>query len=108
MVQQIFYELGCGHRARGPETLVSGQLRCPYHHEQQLITGVVTMEWYVKCHTCRFARWAGLDKTTADLFANSHWRKNNAHKVDVFHRDNPAAVATAEKWQAYHGWAIGL
>jgi hypothetical protein len=97
-VGQVTYMLECGHAVSAPATLVSGKLLCPWHDEFSLISGVQVWEWRARCHSCRFARWAGQSKQTAELFANSHCRKNPPHHVDAEYTINAEARNTLRKF----------
>lgn len=100
-VDRIIYNLGCGHSAPGITTLVSGELYCPWHSEMAPIRGVAIHEWKAICHTCRYARWAGLSKETAEIFATGHIRRNGPHRIEVRMMTNPEALRTQEKMVRY-------
>lgn len=100
----IIYQLECMHKVTGPASLVSGELHCPWHHERRKIRDIIDLEWRAKCTSCKFARWAGMSEATATMFADSHCRKNgNArHRVKVEQAQNPEAVKTKAKFDAWH------
>jgi len=104
MVTLIIYHLECGHKVTGPATLVSGELHCPWHHERSVIAEVIDLEWRAKCTSCKFSRWAGLSEKTAEMFANNHARKvgNQRHRIKVELAQNPEAVKTKAKFDAWH------
>lgn len=100
-VANVTYTLECGHAASAPATLVSGKLLCKWHDEFSLISGVQVWEWRANCGSCRFARWAGQSKQTAELFANSHNRKNPTHHVDAEYTINAEARNTLRKFKEW-------
>ena len=77
----IIYALACDHAITGPSTLVNGKLLCPWHNELVQIVDVIEYEWRAKCATCQYARWSGLVKSTAEVFADGHRRRNHGHDV---------------------------
>jgi hypothetical protein len=99
----ILYGLECSHAAPGPNTLVSGVLRCAWCMEQKVIVGIIEYEWHAVCQNCAFSRWAGLSKHNADIFAAGHSRKNAAHFVVREYARNPEAVKTARKFTEWTG-----
>lgn len=99
----ILYALECHHAAPGPDTLVSGGLRCAWHGDISPIIGVVEWEWRAKCLDCTFTRWAGLSKQNATIFARHHSEKT-PHRVMVEYYKNPNATRTAQKMQ---NWKTG-
>jgi hypothetical protein len=102
-IGMIIYTLECGHAASAPASLVSGKLFCMWHLDVQMINGVVVYEWRANCDSCRFARWAGTSKQTAELFANGHNRRNVGHHVYAEYTINPEAVKTLTKYKAWCG-----
>jgi hypothetical protein len=101
---QIIYSLSCKHAAPGPATLVNGTLWCAWCDERNAITGVIIYEWKAYCRDCKFARWAGLSKHNAGIFATGHVRRNPGHTAGVEYTQNPEAVKTAGKIEA---WQVG-
>lgn len=100
--QQVFYILKCEHVIPGPASLLNGPLFCPWHETTAEIKGIHVYEWRAKCDTCRYARWAGLDKSTATIFATGHNRRNHGHRVYTEYTANPQAQEAAQKieqWQ---------
>lgn len=93
----ILYALECNHAAPGPDTLVSGVLKCAWHQDEQKIVGVIEYEWCAKCRSCTYIRWAGLSKPNAMIFAQGHSRRNPDHVVGPEYRKNPNAARTAKK-----------
>lgn len=99
---KVIYNLECGHSVLALASFISGKLYCPYHQSNSPITGVAIMEWQAKCHTCRYARWAGLQEQTANVFANGHVRRNSGHRVTAQYIVNPDAEKTQakiERWR---------
>jgi hypothetical protein len=99
----ILYGLICGHAAPGPETLVSGTLVCAWCATRQQIVSVIEYEWRARCRNCTFARWAGLSKHNANVFANGHVSKWPSHSVIPEYCRNPKAAKTAEKMRKFNG-----
>jgi len=99
----ILYSLKCGHAAPAPATLVSGSLECAWCHKVSTISGVITWEWCAKCVDCSYIRWAGLSKYNTGIMANGHVRRYPSHTVMSEYRENPDAVATADKFEAWQG-----
>lgn len=103
----IIYGLECGHAAPGPDTLVSGVLRCAWHQDEQKITGVIKYEWCAKCRgtkngqPCTYIRWAGLSQHNARIMAQGHSARNPDHIVGPEYRKNPNAERTAKKMDAW-------
>jgi hypothetical protein len=99
----VLYGLECGHAAPGPDTLVSGVLRCAWHRDDQKIVSVIVYEWCAKCRgsqsgkPCTFIRWSGLSVQNARLLAQAHSRNNPDHIVGPEYRKNPNAERTAGK-----------
>lgn len=101
-MQRILYVLECRHIVPGPPTLVNGELVCMWHNGESFpITDVEVYEWRAKCETCRFARWAGVDKNTAEIFANGHRSRNSGHRIFTEYAMNQEAVKTREKLEAW-------
>jgi hypothetical protein len=98
---KIIYSLDCGHAATAPASFVNGKLFCPWHLDMQMIIGVIEYEWHATCKSCNYGRWAGLDKRTAELFANGHSRRNNTHHLIVEYTVNQDAVKTREKMERF-------
>lgn len=94
---RVIYNLGCGHSVLGMAFFVSGELYCPWHQEKSPISTVAVWEWRAKCYTCRYARWAGLDKQTADIFVTAHLRRNTGHRPVAEYVTNPDAQKTQAK-----------
>lgn len=103
----IIYALECGHAAPSAATLVNGVLRCAWHEEPKQIIGVIEYEWRANCLTCRFARWAGLSKHNAEIFARGHVQNNPSHKVQTEYVQNPEAIKTAAKMASWNGRKYG-
>jgi hypothetical protein len=99
----VIYGLRCKHAVSAPSTLVNGKLYCPWHETLSTIEEVIIYEWRAKCDNCIYARWAGLDKGTAEIFANGHYRRNSTHRVAVEYTINPEAVKTKEKMERFGG-----
>jgi len=99
--EQIMYRLECGEAVKAVETLVAGKLYCGKHEEYEEIAGVITNEWRANCYSCRFARWAGLDQNTANIFANGHMSRNRGHSAQAEFAVHPAAERTADKFAKY-------
>ena len=106
-VDQIMYKLKCGQAAKGPETLVAGKLYCGQHECMEEIAGVITFEWRARCESCRFARWAGLSRSTADIFVTGHVRRNTGHRVNAEYAEHPAARRTLDKFNAWNAPGYG-
>jgi hypothetical protein len=100
---KIIYRLKCGHNARGPSTLVSGPLYCGIHHCVSPIIAVQLFEWRAVCDSCAFARWAGMSKATAEIFAKGHMSKNRHHGVELRYDKNPEAERTQKKMDSFNG-----
>jgi hypothetical protein len=98
----IIYALDCEHAAPGLTTLVNGVLRCAWCQEPRQIIGVVEYEWRARCAVCTYARWAGLSKHNASIFARGHVSHHPAHRVHVEYARNPEAVKTARKMLSWN------
>jgi hypothetical protein len=100
-VEQIIYILSCQHRVKAQAFYVSGKLRCPLCRDYKLIRDVEVMEWRAKCKQCPFGRWAGMSEETAEMFANSHGRRNPRHIISVNKERHLAATKTKAKLDAW-------
>jgi hypothetical protein len=99
--KEVLFGLECGHAAPGSNRTLNGMLTCAWCQIPQLITSVIVHEWRAKCLECTFARWTGLSKHNAEIFARGHASRNGTHKVMVEYTVNPAAQVTAAKFTAW-------
>lgn len=100
-VEKILYIMSCQHVTLAPAFLVSGTLHCPLCHTNREIRDVQVMEWRTKCHSCKYARWAGMSDKTALMFADAHVRHNPGHNTAARREPHLAATKTQAKMAAW-------
>lgn len=102
-VEKILYILKCPGRHKTLHTAfyVNGNLHCPFCHDDYPILSVEVMEWRANCHSCQYARWAGMSESTATMFADAHVRRNPSHRVGVKREAHLAATKTLAKLSAW-------
>jgi hypothetical protein len=85
----LLISMSCGHK-RVERDWPAESLVC-LKHEQAMrvrLIAVECREWKTTCKSCRWARWFGQDRTTANLAASKHRHECN---VDFLARDEPKA-----------------
>lgn len=95
---RVLIILSCNHKKTMAENMIGKPVSCyQCNGELMRVKDVVIKEWHVRCHSCVYSRWCGLDRNTAKLAGNTHANSSRHQDIDVEFEDNPAAIRVLRK-----------